>query len=121
MKVRAITAYLGMGATAIVAYFVLPDGAGSLIWALIAFSVPVAILYGIRRYRPGRPAPWYLFAAGLAFYAFGDVLWNVFDGGAAVGPGVAAYALGYPLMALGCLFLVRSDRRTLMLAMVTRS
>jgi diguanylate cyclase (GGDEF)-like protein/PAS domain S-box-containing protein len=118
VRVRAITAYLGMGATAIVAYFVLPDGAGSLIWAAIAFSAPVAILYGIRRYRPVRPAPWYLLAAGLAFYAFGDVLWNVFDGGASVGPGVAAYALGYPLMALGCLFLVRSDRRTSMLAMV---
>jgi diguanylate cyclase (GGDEF)-like protein/PAS domain S-box-containing protein len=115
---RAITAYLGMGATAIVAYFVLPIGARSVIWAMIAFSAPVAILMGIRRFRPERPAPWYFLAGGLAFYACGDVLWNAFDGGAAVGPGVAAYALGYPLMALGCLFLVRSERRTSMLAMV---
>lgn len=118
MRARAITAYLGMGATAIVAYFLSPDGARPVIWALIAFSAPAAIVFGIRRFRPERPAPWRLLAAGLAFYAVGDVLWNTFDGGAVVGPAVAAYAVGYPLMALGCLFLVRSDRRTSMLAMI---
>jgi diguanylate cyclase (GGDEF)-like protein/PAS domain S-box-containing protein len=106
-----------MGATATVAYFVLPDAVGSVIWAVIAFSAPVAIVVGIRRFRPERPAPWYFLAAGLCFYALGDVLWNMLDGGTSVAPGVAAYAVGYPLMALGCLYLVRSDWRTLMLAM----
>jgi len=114
---RTITAYLAMGATATVAYFVLPDAVGSVIWAVIAFSAPVAIVVGIRRFRPERPAPWYFLAAGLCFYALGDVLWNMLDGGTSVAPGVAAYAVGYPLMALGCLYLVRSDWRTLMLAM----
>ena len=118
MKDRAVTAYLGMGAAAIAAYFLAPERARSAIWALIAFSAPAAIAFGIRRSRPQRPAPWYLLAAGMACYALGDVLWDVFDGGVAVGPGVAAYALGYPLMGLGCLYLIRSDRRTLLFGMV---
>ncbi len=118
MKDRAITAYLGMGAAAIAAYFLLPDGASQAIWALIAFSAPAAILFGIRRFHPRRPGPWYLLSAGMACYALGDVLWNVFEGEAVVGPAVAAYALGYPLMGLGCLFLIRSDRRTLWFGMV---
>ena len=84
---------------------------------MIAFSAPVAIVVGIWRFRPERPVPWYFLAAGLGFYALGDVLWNMLEGGASAAPGVAAYALGYPLMALGCLYLVRSDWRTLMLAM----
>ena len=117
MRNRAITAYLAMGATATVAYFVLPDTFGSVIWAVIAFSAPVAILVGIRRFRPERPAPWYFLAAGLGFYALGDVLWNMLGAGAVGRPGVAAYALGYPLMALGCLYVVKSDWRTLLLAM----
>ena len=119
MRTRAITAYLGMGAAAIVAYFVLPDATRWVIWGAIAFSAPVAILMGIRRFRPERPAPWHFLAAGMAFYALGDVLWNVLgDGSAAAGLGVVAYALGYPLITLGCLFLIKSDRRTSMLAMV---
>lgn len=83
--------YLAGVITAIIAYFVLPDPAGSVIWAAIAFSMPVAIMVGVRRFGPERP-PWYLLAAGLAFYAFGDVLWNVLGGGGALGPGDAAYA-----------------------------
>ncbi|MGZ5213106.1 MAG: diguanylate cyclase domain-containing protein [Actinomycetota bacterium] len=118
MRNRAITVYLGLGATAIVAYFLLPDVVGSAIWGVIAFSMPVAVMLGVRRSRPERPTPLYVLAAGLAFWALGDVLWIVVGGGSTLGPGDAAYVAAYILMALGCLFLVKGDRRTSMLALV---
>jgi diguanylate cyclase (GGDEF)-like protein/PAS domain S-box-containing protein len=114
---RAITAYLAMGATAIVAYFLLPDGAGSVVWDVIALSVPATIVIGVRRFRPSRRLPWQLIAAGFGLWACGDIFWS-FPTAGAIGPGDVAYTIGYPAMALGCLMMARTDRRTSMLAMV---
>ncbi|MGZ8567280.1 MAG: diguanylate cyclase domain-containing protein [Actinomycetota bacterium] len=117
MKVRGITAYLGMGAAATVAYFLLSDAADAVLWNVVALSVPVAIVIGVRRFRPSRPVPWLLLAAGFGFWAFGDILWYVFPGSPA-SPGDIAYILGYPLLVLGGLLMVRTDKRTSLLAMI---
>lgn len=101
----------------IVAYFAFPT-ADSFLWPVVAFSMPVGVMIGVRRFRPARRMPWYLLAIGLGFYALGDTLWIVDGGGGAFGLGDIAYDLGYPIVALGCLFLVKGDRRTSFLALV---
>ena len=117
MRTRAITAYLGMGATAIVAYFLVPDGAESFVWNVIALSIPLVIVIGVRRFRPSRPVPWLLLAGGFGLWACGDILWVLLPGDS-VSAGDIAYIVGYPVIALGCLMMARTDRRTSMLAMI---
>ncbi|MEN3361562.1 MAG: hypothetical protein V7637_5544 [Mycobacteriales bacterium] len=75
--------------------------------------LPVAaLLLGVRLYRPRRPAPWRLFAAGQACVAVGDLIYDYDSYVRGVEPGLPSAADGwylamYPLIATGMLAVVR--------------
>jgi Histidine kinase len=63
--------YLGVGALAIVVYYLLPPLAGAALNLVVGASASVAILVGLRWYRPPRRAPWWLIAAAQALFVPG--------------------------------------------------
>ena len=66
--------YLTVGLATAVVYFFAPQGWGHhLIYDLLGLSCVVAILYGIRLYRPAYALPWYLFAFGNLAFVIGDM------------------------------------------------
>jgi signal transduction histidine kinase len=85
----------------------------ALYW-LIALSGVAAIWVGIGLHRPPTPLAWHLLAAGLLFFALGDI---TFFGNLLVGreayPSLAdlLYLIAYPLIAAGLLVLVRARAR----------
>jgi diguanylate cyclase (GGDEF)-like protein/PAS domain S-box-containing protein len=117
MKERLFRAYLAGGALVAVAYFLLPDGPGLIVWDALALSMPVAIVVGVRRFEPDRRRPWLFLAAGLGAFVIGDIIWSPPIGNS-LGPSDLAYVVGYPLIAVGCLLLARVGKRTLRLAMI---
>ena len=71
-----------------------------------------AVLVGIRRHRPPRPALWVLLATGATFWLFGDLLWKLEDRpgmtGVAFAPADLGYLVGYVVLAVA---LLRHGRR----------
>lgn len=97
----------------VLCYFLLSPGvlALNVTYDVIGMSSVVAILVGVRRYRPARAAAWYLFCAGAALFVVGDEIWTVqesFFGVEVPFPSVADafYLGGYPFMAAGLLLFV---------------
>jgi two-component system cell cycle response regulator len=113
-------AYVGLGAVAAVLYFRAPglsvDGRLPLYLA-VSLSAAVAILVGVRRYRPERPLPWLLFAASqlvyftadCTFYTYHDILHDA----RYPAPADAIYLAHYPLLALGLVLLGNRRRSSL--------
>jgi diguanylate cyclase (GGDEF)-like protein/PAS domain S-box-containing protein len=80
------------------AYFAMPDSpARGALWTVLTVAPAVAVVVGVRRYRPDRPLPWLLLAAGQVAFAAGDAL-------------PYGYLVRYPFLAVGLLVVVR--RRT---------
>ena len=96
MKERLFRAYLAGGVLLAVAYFLLPEGPGLIVWDVLALSMPVAILVGVHHFRPDRRLPWLFLAAGLGAFVVGDFVWSLPIGNV-LGPSDLAYAVGYPL------------------------
>ena len=91
----------------------LPHGVGrDIINSLIGFSGAAAILVGIRRNRPTHASAWYLFAAGIATWAFADGLYGWYEHVALTAPFPSLadvfYLAVYPLFATGLLVLGRA-------------
>jgi diguanylate cyclase (GGDEF)-like protein len=108
--------YVTGGVVATVAYFFMPDATGLVLYDLIGASAVVAILVGLRRYRPVRPLSWWCFAAGQASFVIGDVIYNGYaaqNGGEVPFPSSADlfYVLGYPILAVGLLIMIRGRSR----------
>ena len=86
-------------------YFALPSGgrAQSILYDAIGGSAAIAIAIAIRLHRPRLWLAWALFAAGIAFFVVGDVLYTD-----APPPTVADgfYLAGYPIIAAGLLILM---------------
>ncbi|GAA0240054.1 hypothetical protein GCM10009539_26690 [Cryptosporangium japonicum] len=111
--------FLVGGLVLVVAYRVapalgVPDLVRTGVYWLLNSAAVVAILVGIRRYRPASRAPWVLAALSQASGVIADI---VFYGADAIGeplpyPSVAdaLYLLSYPLCAAGMLMIIR--RRT---------
>src|SRR5438270_12117445 len=77
---RPWLAYIVAGCVATGVYFLLPfdpSGQAALYDAIGASSV-VAVVIGTLRCRPAKRAPWHLFAAGLAAFVVGDVIFNLY-------------------------------------------
>ncbi|GIE97526.1 hypothetical protein Ari01nite_49910 [Paractinoplanes rishiriensis] len=97
-------------------YFLLPAGslAQNLTYNAVGLLSAVFIVAGVRRYRPARPALWYLFAAGQLASVAGDVTWEIYayvlDQEPFPSLADVFYLGTYPLLLAGLVLLVR-DRR----------
>ena len=76
---RACWGYAALAALFVLAYFANPHAAGLPDWAprfplyiCLNASAVVAVIFGIRRWRPDPALPWWLMAAGQAVYTAGD-------------------------------------------------
>jgi len=129
MRAQSWRLYLCVGAVLVTAYFLLPpDPARLLVWPAIGLSAVFATVLGVRRNRPGRPAAWYLFAAGQLAETGGDLLYHLRDrvlhlSGPAPYFADLVYLSMYPLLAAGLLLLIRQrdpgrDRASLLDATV---
>jgi signal transduction histidine kinase len=72
-RFRAWHGVLACGLLGSAAYYLLP-GIRPVVWLVLAFGSATAVLVGMRRNRPTVRLPWYLLAAGMASFAFGDVI-----------------------------------------------
>ncbi|MDX6370598.1 MAG: hypothetical protein QOG93_2100, partial [Gaiellaceae bacterium] len=99
-----------------VLYFLVGPSAQTVIYQGFSVAALVSIVVGIRRYRPERQRPWWLFAAGLAMWCTGDAYWDCYRWILHVQapyPSFAdlAYWLGYPLLTAGVFALARGSGR----------
>src|SRR5918992_2220938 len=97
--------WLGAGATGVVLYIVLPGTVVSdLGYMAYGLSVPIAILIGVRHFRPTPRAPWFWLAAAHGMLFVADVIWFVLDWlQLTVYPSAAdvLYMLSYPCTVVG--------------------
>jgi diguanylate cyclase (GGDEF)-like protein len=101
--VRAWMAAIGVGALAIVAYFLVPD-IQDVVYIAIGLAASAAIVVGIRVHRP-RHRGWWAIAAGMAVYSLGDAIYTYLAAttGTEPFPSAAdgAYILGEILLVVG--------------------
>ena len=110
---RLWQAALVAGLVLCVAYTAVPEESAArnlVIYPLTELGAIIAILVGIRRYRPDAPQAWLLIAAGLFAYLVGDVIWGVYevvDRDPWPSVADAFYLAGYPLVAAGLVVGIR--------------
>jgi signal transduction histidine kinase len=93
-------------------YAIAPIGSSgrNVLYPLAELGAIVAIVVGVRRYRPSAPHAWLLIAGGLLAYMAGDTLWAVYEfTGRDPFPSPAdfLYLLGYPLIGAGLIVGIR--------------
>jgi signal transduction histidine kinase len=93
-------------------YAVAPIGSSgrNVLYPFAELGAIVAIVVGVRRYRPAAPQAWLLIAGGLLAYMAGDTLWAVYElTGRDPFPSPAdfLYLLGYPLIGAGLIVGIR--------------
>jgi hypothetical protein len=96
-----------------VAYFVAPDGwPKAVLYDAVSLGTALAIVVGVRRYRPRRRVAWYALAVGQLLFFGGDVLWNVYELVLQESPfpslADVLYLAGYPALMGGLAIMVRS-------------
>jgi diguanylate cyclase (GGDEF)-like protein len=105
--------WLTAGVLATTGYFVLPASsfAARICYNVIGLAAAVALLVGVRLYRPRRPGPWYWFAAGQVLAVLGDITYDyyLYGLGSVPYPSIADafYLASYPLRFMGLLLLSR--------------
>jgi diguanylate cyclase (GGDEF)-like protein len=109
---RLWLAVLVAGLMMVGSYFVLPGGhAQNIAYNMIGVGSGVLILYGVRLYRPSRPACWYWLAAGQLTSAAGDVVWEIYQYVLHQQPFPSLadvfYLAAYPMIGTGLVLLVR--------------
>ena len=90
----------------VAAHFLVP-GLRLLAWALLHFSCAAAVVVGVRRHRPNARFPWYLLAAGIAFFGLGDLVQEGLDSDLAD----LCFLSSYLLLTVALLQLVRARSR----------
>src|SRR5665647_3900744 len=105
--------YLLVGIVVAAGCVLLPLGFGrDFVYCLIGASSVVAIVVGVRRYRPSHPVAWYIIAAGAAVGGLGDALYSWYQHVVLIEPFLSSAIVlhfgAYPLLAVGLLVLVRS-------------
>ncbi|MGH2967475.1 MAG: hypothetical protein ACRDK0_00200, partial [Solirubrobacteraceae bacterium] len=112
-SLRLWQAHLVLGALLCGLYVFVPPFAGSpIVMNILGLAPVVAIVVGLRRYRPASPGPWWCFAAGLSLFWLGDLYTYSYElllGREVPFPslGDAAYILVYPALMAGLLLIVR--------------
>jgi len=95
------------------AYFVLPpSGLRAVVYCATSLGMVVAVVVGVRMWRPSRPLAWYLIAVGQLLFTVGDAysFYHEWVLGLEVPfPSIADgfYLVFYPVLAAGLLLLVR--------------
>ncbi|WP_433797529.1 EAL domain-containing protein [Actinoplanes sp. CA-252034] len=112
MRVPGWLAWLMCGLGATVAYTAMPYGWASLAVSTVISAGSCAIMVaGIRRNRPAAPGNWYLFAAAVATWILGDIVYAVqilVDGEPAFPSWADALYLGaYPMLTVALFRLTR--------------
>jgi diguanylate cyclase (GGDEF)-like protein len=116
MRQRLWWPALAGGIAATGAYFALPRQglAQNLAYNAIGLVFALAMVAGVRLFRPARPALWYLFAAGQLLSVGGDVVWEVYQyvlhRSPYPSPADVLYLGCYPLLAAGLVLLTRERR-----------
>ncbi len=110
---RAIRAFVAAEALAAVGYFgPPPTAAKAACYAVLGAAPVVALVAGVRRYRPAQPLAWHLLAAGQGLFILGDTVNNldawVLRGATPSSLVDPLYLAVYPLQAAGLLLLIRS-------------
>jgi len=77
MKGTAWRLYLGTGALATGAYYLLPERAGAVLNVVVGASAAAAIAAEVRWHRPARRLAWWLIAAAQSLFVIGDALFSV--------------------------------------------
>ena len=113
---RAWVVYLVLGCLVVAAYFtILAPSLQDPVYNLLGISSVGATALGIWRWRPARQRAWILLAVGVALGSTGDILVSFLTrpDGTAPFPSVAdaAYLLGYVVIAIGLVGLVRYGSR----------
>ncbi|MGY2875556.1 diguanylate cyclase [Marmoricola sp. URHA0025 HA25] len=114
---RLSYAFLVLGGLVVLGSELLPTPRLSqdLVYDLVSASVVVAMLVGVRRYRPRARQAWYLMAAGQSLWVLADTSFNwqqdVMHVTAFPTISDGFYLLGYPLIAAGLALLVRDRMR----------
>jgi diguanylate cyclase (GGDEF)-like protein/PAS domain S-box-containing protein len=113
-RVRAWQGYLVFCAVGILLYLLVPPLKGEpVLLNTIGMSSWLAVIFGIRRYKPSYSLPWWLFALGFVLYWMGDVytysyrLLILHQEVPFPSFGDAIYLSVYPAQMLGLLLLVR--------------
>jgi signal transduction histidine kinase len=110
---RAARVFVGAEVVLGVLYFLLdPSGLRAATFTAVSLGMVVAVVAGVRRWRPARPMAWYLIAGGQLLFSVGDAIsfyrdWVI--GSEVPFPSVADafYLAFYLLLAAGLLLLVR--------------
>ena len=110
---RAARIFVGVEVVFGVAYFLLPPSAlRAATYSVVSLGMVVAILVGVRRWKPAQPMAWYLIAAGQLLFSIGDGInyyreWVLKTEIPFPSVGDGLYLIFYPLLAAGLLLLVR--------------
>jgi signal transduction histidine kinase len=112
--------YIVLASPLVGVQFVAEGNLFSAIYEAVGLSSVVAIVVGIRIYRPRPSAPWWLMAAGQLLWVIGDALWDwyrFFFGHAIPTTSIAdvLYLLAYPVLLASLALFVRSRREALSL------
>ena len=113
---RAWVVYLVLGCLVVAAYFtIVAPSLQDPVYNFLGISSVGATALGIWRWRPARQRAWILLAVGVALGSTGDILVSFLTrpDGTAPFPSVAdaAYLLGYVVIAIGLVWLVRDGSR----------
>ena len=110
---RAARIFVGVEVVFGVAYFLLPPSLlRAAVYCIVSLSMVVAVVVGVRRWKPAQPMAWYLIAAGQLLFSIGDAInyyreWVLKAEIPFPSVGDGFYLVFYPLLAAGLLLLVR--------------
>jgi signal transduction histidine kinase len=108
---------LAIGLAFSLAYLLIPADLhvrNLVIYPGVELAAILAIVLGVRRFRPEAPQAWLLIAAGFSAYWVGDVIWGVYelqDRDPFPSPADFFYLAGYPLVGAGLAIAVWRLRR----------
>jgi len=126
---KPLRLFLAAEAVFTLGYFALPpSGFKAACYTALGASAVVALVVGVRTYRPRQPLAWYLLAGGQLLFSAGDTINNTYEWvlhTEVAFPSVAdaVYLACYPLQAAGLLLLIRArtpgrDRTSLIDAVI---
>jgi diguanylate cyclase (GGDEF)-like protein len=107
--------YLAAAVVASLTNIAMPSGLPrDALYSLVGLSAVVATYVGMRLHRPIRRAPWFWMMAGLALWVVGDTMWSWYEDVLHIDPfpslADVLYLVGYPLVAVGVILLIRARR-----------